>query len=587
MTGKTPPAARPVVFDGCFGWFHPAPGRRAVVMCSPYGHEETGAHRLWRGLACRLAGAGLPVLRFDYHGSGDAAGAETDPGRLDAWLNSVRAAVRLLRAWTGAEEMALVGSRLGALLAAQVAGETETLDSLVLICPPASGRVLLRELKAMVRLSPSFVGAPPARPEWAGELEVAGHVYTAETQAALDSFDPLGGNRRLASRVLILGRSDTVADGRLAEQLRQAGAAVEETKVSFPDWLPEGPHRARPSEDDFAKIATWLGEGVPPGGLLPPPPPPGQGPRLELAEMVESPVLFGPGDGLVGVLCRPGAALAQSRAPAVLFLNSGANHHIGANRLSVTLARQLAAQGVASLRIDQGGIGDSASLPGRHDNEIDDLGPACADVIAALDLLASAGHHRVLAVGLCSGAGLALAAALGEPRLVGLTLLNLPALVPQPAAGAPASGMRSMEYYLKALRRKETWKRLVAGRLNATAVATRLVRRGLAGLTDQDAVALGRVEDHLRPLFDRGVDLLLVYGLEDQGLPVTERLVGTRGGKLGHPKFRLEVIEGADHNMSQRWVAERLAELLCGQVARTSLGMTEAAGLKGGSLKDR
>ena len=69
----------PVVFDGCFGWLHPAAGNRGVVLCAPHGYEELCVHRQWASLAERLAAAGLPTLRFDYRGTGNSVGDDEEP----------------------------------------------------------------------------------------------------------------------------------------------------------------------------------------------------------------------------------------------------------------------------------------------------------------------------------------------------------------------------------------------------------------------------------------------------------------------------------------------------------------------------
>src|SRR5665213_1803171 len=63
-----------------------------VVICSPFGWDELGAHRSLRALAGELAQAGHPALRFDLPGSGDSGGAPRDPDRLGAWTTSVGAA---------------------------------------------------------------------------------------------------------------------------------------------------------------------------------------------------------------------------------------------------------------------------------------------------------------------------------------------------------------------------------------------------------------------------------------------------------------------------------------------------------------
>ena len=71
----------PVSFDNLPGFLHPAEGDIGVVMCSAQGFEELCGRKDWRLLADRIAALGLPVLRFDYAGTGDAPGSDADPAR--------------------------------------------------------------------------------------------------------------------------------------------------------------------------------------------------------------------------------------------------------------------------------------------------------------------------------------------------------------------------------------------------------------------------------------------------------------------------------------------------------------------------
>ena len=59
--------------------------------------------------------------------AGDSAGGETDPGRVDAWLSSVTAAVDELAA-TGVPRIGLVGIRMGGLFAAHEAARRGGVD---------------------------------------------------------------------------------------------------------------------------------------------------------------------------------------------------------------------------------------------------------------------------------------------------------------------------------------------------------------------------------------------------------------------------------------------------------------------------
>ena len=80
--------------------------------------------------------------------------------------------------------------------------------------------------------------------------------------------------------------------------------------------------------------------------------------RLERERAVEHPVLFG---NYFGIHCKPD--VPREGAPAVLFVNTGASHHIGDGRIFVLFARRLAALGIASLRMDLGGPARALGLP--------------------------------------------------------------------------------------------------------------------------------------------------------------------------------------------------------------------------------
>lgn len=127
-----------------------------------------------------------------------------------------------------------------------------------------------------------------------------------------------------------------------------------------------------------------------------------------------------PDDGLVAVLSQP---TVPTRRPAVLILNAGVLHRVGPHRLHVALARLVAARGLPALRIDLAGVGDS---PARGDGG-SFRASAVADTRAAMSAVTAAtGSERFILFGLCSGADNGVAAALADPRVVGLVLLDPP-----------------------------------------------------------------------------------------------------------------------------------------------------------------
>lgn len=130
---------------------------------------------------------------------------------------------------------------------------------------------------------------------------------------------------------------------------------------------------------------------------------------------------FGAKLNLVGILTEPTVLKVDSELPAAVILNAGLLHRVGPHRMSVILARRLAAQGVSSLRFDIGGRGDSEST---HHLDSDE-NQVLADVIEAMDFLVERrGIRRFVLYGLCAGADNAHAVALQDPRVAGAVFLD-------------------------------------------------------------------------------------------------------------------------------------------------------------------
>jgi len=125
-----------------FGIYEPAlckSGKeRAVLLCYPMGNEQVFAYRTTRRLAARLAGIGFHVLRFDYFGTGDSYG-DTGEGDFSGWCEDIETAIEELRDLTGVAQVSLVGLRLGANLAAQVAAKGSNEISKLILWDPLAG----------------------------------------------------------------------------------------------------------------------------------------------------------------------------------------------------------------------------------------------------------------------------------------------------------------------------------------------------------------------------------------------------------------------------------------------------------------
>src|SRR6185295_4322119 len=121
------------------------------VLCNPFGIELLSSRRAYRHLGNALASAGVPVLSFDYDGTGESAGSGEDPSRVPAWLLSIGSAIDELRRVSGVSRVILFGVRLGALLARAYAAEHQV-DGLILIACPPTGRAHVREMRTLESL---------------------------------------------------------------------------------------------------------------------------------------------------------------------------------------------------------------------------------------------------------------------------------------------------------------------------------------------------------------------------------------------------------------------------------------------------
>ncbi|MEO7917424.1 MAG: hypothetical protein ABIR16_07240, partial [Dokdonella sp.] len=119
----------------------PSTARALLVLCPPLLHEHFLGYRMLALLCKRLADAGWATLRFDYYGSGDSAGDDSDFSLAGA-ARDTRAAVAWLRERSAAP-LLLGGVRGGAWPALANADQA---DRLLLWQPLASGADWLSHL---------------------------------------------------------------------------------------------------------------------------------------------------------------------------------------------------------------------------------------------------------------------------------------------------------------------------------------------------------------------------------------------------------------------------------------------------------
>lgn len=557
----TPISPVPVTFDGVFGWYGAGVSRRGVVLCGTLGYEQISAYRGWRQLAADLTAAGHPTLRFDYPGEGDSS--DPEGADVETLVQSIRCAIRFLREQGGAEEIVLVGLRLGAMLATLAADEGG-IDRLVLLAPFASGRAYLREMTIRTKAIDQLPDGRPfpqdaAAPVFGGFRPAAGLLASLVT-VDLAKVPPVP-----VPHVLLLGPDPAGLAGRL----RAGGSAV--TVGPFPG-LASFLSNALISEmprDVFATTLGFVSDGKPTrpnGPLLAAPAIPLAGPAW-----TETVIRFGQN---VGIVCAPYAS--NPDMPALLFLNSGVNPRSGYGRQTTDLARRLAARGVKTLRMDLQGVGDSEPRP-------DGTPPlynldALDEVKLAVDRLDDGAGTVV--TGNCSGAYLGFQVICRDSRIRTAVLSNLYCFDWDPKtdlATALKPSFRSPTAYASLLRQPDAWRRILRGEVRVRAIALRLAGIGLGRLRQTAVTVMQRfpsaasVAGRVAAIRRRGGRIVLVFSAGEAGLGEVAVHLGRSAAavarRLGHP---VVVLPETDHNLSTEGAQERMQEILLDALAATA-----------------
>jgi exosortase A-associated hydrolase 1 len=157
-------------------------------------------------------------------------------------------------------------------------------------------------------------------------------------------------------------------------------------------------------------------------------------------------------DWLYGVLSLPHAPCSRG----VLIVVGGPQYRAGSHRQFTLLARSLAAQGIAAMRFDYRGMGDSQGEARSFDAVGDDLRAAIDAFMAA-----APGMRKVVLWGLCDAASASAMYAASDARVSGLVLLNPWVRTDEGIARATLK-----HYYRSRLLEGAFWRKLARGQFD-------------------------------------------------------------------------------------------------------------------------
>lgn len=243
---------------GCFHLTADYAHAPALLICQPIGHEYERCHRAMRQLAVQAARKGFSTLRFDYHSTGDSAGA-CDELSLSQMRLDIEQAIKCCCDKTGVARLTVVGLRMGATLAAQLAGTRSEIDSLVLYAPVFDGETLLAEWQ---RDHQSFVEKHSHSLQHIGAWEVLGFPVAEKFQQELRSkFYPeiSGSSLKRVFALIDEAEQDSSSLKEWVDTFERQGIAVTvEAVENIALWRREAMEAIVPIKT-IRRIVKWIG----------------------------------------------------------------------------------------------------------------------------------------------------------------------------------------------------------------------------------------------------------------------------------------------------------------------------------------
>jgi pimeloyl-ACP methyl ester carboxylesterase len=299
----------------------------------------------------------------------------------------------------------------------------------------------------------------------------------------------------------------------------------------------------------------------------------------------ELPLYFPAGDDtLFGIVTR---SLTPTPHGAILLTGGGATApSTNRNRVSVHLARRLAAHGCSVLRFDYHGIGESGGvLTGAP--KVDE--PYLIDLAGAASCIREHGAERISLIGSCFGARTALA---GGPTLSDVAAV---ALISPPLRDVPLKEETGTRFGLsmglgEALRRglrlrtlrgwlepgrRRTYLRFLSTKLG------RAKQRIARTATAPDAWVSEGFLEPIRRLVEMEVPVLFVYGTKDWHYEDFRLAMSGRLGEVLTDARRVQVtvLEGEVHGLSSVAVQHRVMDLTVDWLTEQVLTDVEAEAL--------
>jgi len=541
--------------ENIFFWHH-TPEKinknAAIIIIGPIGPEYMSSHRSIRLLADSLSLLGFHSIRYDPIGMGNSSGKLDDPHIWKNWVESPNILADHLQKKFNINDIILIGLRSGCLVLSE-AQQRFSIKSAVFWYPLISGTAFIRGIQLLDSVLYE-------NKEKSNTLEGGGYPFTQELQNDIKKINIVAQNYNSLENALVI-TSEISELNKLSDKMISSGIKTDLVNLNGLDDMLRQVTLSKIPFQNIKYISTWLEKSN----------------KEQIKNLIECDeirtnyhhsefneevVSISSSQNIFGVLSTP---IIDDREKILVFINTGASHHAGPNRIHIDVARMLAKQGISTLRIDLSNLGDSS-----ESYEIDppEEYPATAtdDILLILTYLkTNLSNKQIVLCGISAGAHNIFHAAL-EPsceNLCNIILINPETFYWKPDQTIFSSGNPQTEineiYYRKQIFNYKKWFALI---INPTKIYRTL--QFLILLLIKKAklfllFALGALNIHIKStlendiiiLANKDIGITLIYSQGDPGYKIlmsqASRTIKNLANKNRYSSIQ---IPNADHTFS-------------------------------------
>jgi len=323
----------------------------AVIFIGPIGPEYMPCHRSIKLLADNLTQSGFYTIRYDPIAMGNSSGQLSDSNIWDKWIHTPKQFTDFLKTTFNINKVILIGLRSGCLVLSESLKEIPAHHA-IFWHPISRGSAFIRGIQLL-----DSVLYESGQISTNSTLEGGGYPFYEELQNNIKPINLTTQDYTQLNSVLIINDQQSSHNLKLADNLTAANVNTDSVYLNGLDDMIKQVTLSKIPYSNLDFIQDWLDklnlETIDNSNKQNLP-----GLKFTHPHFVETALRIPSKNDLFGILTTP---TNNANDKIVLFVNTGAAHHAGPNRIHVDAARIMAKNGITTLRIDLSNLGDSAT----------------------------------------------------------------------------------------------------------------------------------------------------------------------------------------------------------------------------------